>query len=145
VRCSLKMFAGLKCDELDAFIMAHQDCDKPKFTAKSEIPKKGTLKDAALGKRNKILIAFDSQVLKNVFTDSLPYNISMTNKVDGSAIDQLGILSISLGQEDEERVLPSHLLSEDRWVGLVVDLLDLETMNITTLSLTNRKRKQITS
>ena len=126
------MFASLKCDELDAFIMACQDCDKPEFTAKSKIPKKGTLKDAALGKRNKILIAFDSQVLKNVFTDSLPYNISMINKVDGSAIDQLGILSISLGQEDEERVLPSHLLSDNRWVGLVVDLLDLENMNIMT-------------
>ncbi len=93
------MFAGLKCDELDAFIMACQDCDKPEFTAKSKIPKKGTLKGAALGERNKILIAFDSWVLKKVFTDSLPYNISMTDKVDGSAIDQLGILSISLGRE----------------------------------------------
>ena len=56
----------------------------------------------------------------------------MTDKVDGSAIDQLGILSTSLGQEDEERVLLSHLLSDDRWVGLVVDLLDLKNMNITT-------------
>jgi hypothetical protein len=126
------MFAGLKCDELDAFIMARQDHNKPKFTAKSKPPKKGTLKDAVSGKRKKILIAFDSQVLKNVFTDSLPYNISMTAKVDGSAIDQLGILSISLGQEDEERVLPSHLLSDNRWVGLVVDLLDLKNMNIIT-------------
>ncbi len=70
--------------------------------------------------------------MKNVFTDSLPYNISMTNEVDGSAIGQLGILPISLGQEDEERVLSSHLLSDDRWVGLVVDLLDLKNMNITT-------------
>jgi hypothetical protein len=60
VRCSLKMFADLKCDELDAFIMARQDWDKPEFTTKSKIPKKGTLKDAALGERNKILIAFDS-------------------------------------------------------------------------------------
>jgi hypothetical protein len=59
VRCSLEMFASLKCDELDAFIMARQDRDKPKFTAKSQIPKKGTLSNAALGKRNKILIAFD--------------------------------------------------------------------------------------
>ncbi len=131
MRCSLEMFAGLKCDELHAFIMARQDRDKPEFTAKSKIPKKGTLKDAALGERKKILIAFDSRVLKNVFTDSLPYNITMTDKVDGSAIDQLGILSTSLGQEDEERVLPSHLLSDDRWVGLVVDFLDLENMNIT--------------
>jgi hypothetical protein len=60
VCCSLEMFASLKCDELDAFIMAHQDHDKPKFTAKSQIPKKGTLSDAVLGERNKILIAFDS-------------------------------------------------------------------------------------
>jgi hypothetical protein len=135
------MFAGLKCDELDAFIMARQDRDKPEFTTKSKIPKKGTLQDAALGRRNKILIAFDSQVLKNEFTDSLPYNISMTDKVDGSAIDQLGILSISLGQENEERVLPSHLLSDDRWVGLVVNLLDLKNMNITT-NITHQQKEK---
>ena len=54
LRCTLDMFASLKCDELDAFIMARQDCDKPEFTAKSKIPKKGTLSEAALGKRNKI-------------------------------------------------------------------------------------------
>jgi hypothetical protein len=135
------MFTSLKCDELDAFIMAHQDCNKPEFTVKSNIPKKGTLKDAALDKRNKIIIAFDSQVLKKVLPDSLPYNINRTNKVDGSAIDHLGILSISLGQEDEERVLPSHLLSDDRWVGLVVDLLDLENMNITS-NITHQQKEK---
>jgi hypothetical protein len=79
--------------------------------------------------------------MKNVFTDSLLYNISMTNNVDGSAIDQLGILSISLGQEDEEWVLPSHLLSDDRWVGLVVDLLDLKNMNITT-NITHQQKEK---
>ncbi len=42
--------------------MARQDCDKPKFTAKSKIPKKGTLSEAALGERNKIL-AFLHQIL----------------------------------------------------------------------------------
>ncbi len=65
----------------------------------------------------------------------------MTDKVDGSAIDQLGILSISLWQEDEERVLPSHLLSDNRWVGLVLDLLDLKNMNITTNITHQRKKK----
>jgi hypothetical protein len=62
----------------------------------------------------------------------MPYNISMINKEDGSANDQLGILTISIEEDDEERVLPSHLLSDDRWVGLIVDILDLENMNITT-------------
>jgi hypothetical protein len=60
LRCTLDMSASLKCDELDAFIMVPQDCDKPEFTAKSKIPKKGTLSEAALGERNKIQIAFDS-------------------------------------------------------------------------------------
>jgi hypothetical protein len=64
----------------------------------------------------------------------------MTNKVDGSAIDQLGIISISLGQEDEERVLLSHL-SDDRWVGLVVDLLDLENINTTT-NITHQQKEK---
>jgi hypothetical protein len=35
------MFASLKCDELDAFIMAQQDKEKAEFTAKNKIPKKG--------------------------------------------------------------------------------------------------------
>jgi hypothetical protein len=62
----------------------------------------------------------------------MPYNISMANKENGSANDQLSIFTISIGEDDEERVRPSHLLSDDRWVGLVVDLLDLENMNIMT-------------
>jgi hypothetical protein len=65
----------------------------------------------------------------------------MTNKVDVSAIAQLGIIPIYLGQENEERVLLSHLLSDDRWVGLVVDLLDLKNMNITTIITHQQKEK----
>ena len=126
------MFARLKCDELDAFIMARQDCDKPEFTAKSKIPKKGTLSEAALGERNKIRIAFDSRESKNGFIDKMPNDISISNEEDRSGINQLGILTVSLGQDDEHRVLPSHLLSNDSWVRLVVDLLDLENMNVTT-------------
>ncbi len=115
-RCTLEIFTSLKCDELDAFIMACRDCDKPEFTAKSEIPKKGTLSGAAFGDRNKIRIAFDCQELKNTFTGDMPYNIGTTEEKDGSAVDQLCIVRISLGPDDEERVLPSHLLSNDRWV-----------------------------
>jgi hypothetical protein len=37
------MFADMKWDDLDAFIVARQDAEKPDFTAKSKIPKKGTL------------------------------------------------------------------------------------------------------
>jgi hypothetical protein len=48
------MSGSLKCDELDAFIMALQNCEKPEFTAKIKIPKQGTLSDAALGKRSNI-------------------------------------------------------------------------------------------
>ncbi len=110
--------------------MARQDGDKPEFTTKSKIPKKDTLSGTALGERIKIQTAFDSFALKNVFTGNMPYNISMTNKEDGSAIDQLGILTISIREDDEERILLSHLLSNDRWVGLVVNLLDFENMNI---------------
>ncbi len=40
------MFADMKCDDLNAFIMACQDAEKPEFTAKSKIPKKGTLPEA---------------------------------------------------------------------------------------------------
>ena len=62
----------------------------------------------------------------------MPYNISIYNSRDRSGINQHGILTVSLGQDGECRVLPSHLLSNDSWVRLVVDLLDLENMNVTT-------------
>ena len=64
VRCTLEMFASLKCNELDAFIMAQQDKEKPEFTAKNKIPKKGTLSEAFVGARNKILIAFECRQIK---------------------------------------------------------------------------------
>jgi hypothetical protein len=58
------MFSSLKCDELDAFIIARQDINKPELTAKSKIPKKGTIREAKQGKKNKIRIAFDCSMLK---------------------------------------------------------------------------------
>jgi len=89
LRCTLDMFASLKCDELDAFIMARQDRDKPEFTAKSKISKKGTLSEAALGERNKIRIAFDSRESKN---DSL-IRCQMTS---ASPMKRIDLTSISL-------------------------------------------------
>jgi len=62
----------------------------------------------------------------------MPNDISISNEEDRSDINQLGILTVSLGQDDERRVLPSHLLSDDSWVRLVIELLDLENMNVTT-------------
>jgi hypothetical protein len=53
-QCTLSMFSLLKCDELDAFIIACQDTDKPEFSAKSKIPKKETIREAKQGERNKI-------------------------------------------------------------------------------------------
>jgi len=138
-RCTLEMFASLKCDELDAFIMARQHRDKPVFTAKSKIPKKGTLSEAALGDRNKIRIAFDCQGLRNTFSSDMPYNIGLSDEEDGFAVDKIGILEVSLGWDGVERVLPSHLLSDSKWVRLVVNLLDLEEMNVTT-SITHQQK-----
>jgi hypothetical protein len=40
------MFADLTCNDLDAFIMAQKDREKPEFTAKNKIPKKGTISKA---------------------------------------------------------------------------------------------------
>jgi hypothetical protein len=58
IQCTLKMFADMKCNNLNAFIMARQVAEKPEFTAKSKIPKKGTLSEALVGAKNEILIAF---------------------------------------------------------------------------------------
>ena len=100
----------MKCDELDAFIIACQDRDKPEFSAKSKIPKKGTIREAEQGERNKIRITFNCRMLKNVLVDTMPFDINTINgDFFGSGIDQLGIVTVLLGQSSQKRVLPSHL------------------------------------
>ncbi len=142
-QCTLSLFSLLKCDELDAFIIARQDTDKPEFSAKSKIPKKGTIREAEQGERNKIQIAFNCRMLKNVLVDTMPFDINTINgDVVGSGIDQLGIVTISLGQANQERVLPPHLLSDTNWVTLAIDLLDLKNMNVTSTITDKQKDKE---
>jgi hypothetical protein len=108
------MFSSLKCDELDAFVIARQDRDKPKFSAKSKIPKKGTTCEAKQGERNKIRIAFNCRMMKNVLVDTMPFDINTVNgDVVGSGVDQLGIVNVY-----------------KNWVTLAISLLDLENMNV---------------
>ncbi len=125
------MFSSLKYDELDAFIITRQNINKPEFTAKCKIPKKGTIREAEQGKKNKIRIAFDCRMLKNVLVDNMPFNINAINSdVVGSGVDQLYIVNVSIGQANEDRVFPSHLLSEEYWVRWAINLLGLEDMNV---------------
>jgi hypothetical protein len=81
------MFASLKCDELDAFIMARQDKEKAEFTAKNKIPKKGTLTEALVGARNKILIAFECRQIK------IPLEISYRTTQTSLQMHQWKIIS----------------------------------------------------
>jgi hypothetical protein len=124
------MFADMKCNDLDAFIMAHQDSEKPEFTAKSKIPKKGTLAEALIGERNKILIAFDCRQIKNSIGSNIPQDTEISNDENQSIVDQLGVFAVSLRERDGDMVLPSQLLSDERWVRFVVLLLDLENLNV---------------
>jgi hypothetical protein len=136
------MFSLLKCDELDAFIIAPQDTEKPEFSAQSKIPKKETIREAKQGERINIRITFDCRMLKNVLVDTMLFDINTINgDVDGSGIDQLGIVTISLGLANQERVLPSHLLSDTNWVTLAIGLLDLENMNVTSTITDKQKDK----
>jgi hypothetical protein len=121
------MFSSLRCAELDTFIITRQDTDKPEFSAKSKIPKKGTIHEAKQGERNKIRIAFNCRMLKNVLVDTMPFDINIFNgDVVGSGVNHLGIVTVSLEQANQERVLPSHLLSDTNWVTLAIGLLDLK-------------------
>ena len=131
------MFASLKCDELDAFIMAQQDKEKAEFTAKNKIPKKGTLTEALVGARNKILIAFECRLIKNSIGDILPYDTDITR--DASMEDHLRVFTVSLGEGNS--VLPLKLLSDERWVRFVVLLLNLEDLNVTSTITTQQKIK----
>jgi hypothetical protein len=49
-------------------------------------------------------------MLKNVLVDTMPFDINTINgDVFGSGVNQLGIVTVSLGQANQERALPSHL------------------------------------
>ncbi len=98
IQCTLQMFADIKCNDLDAFIMARQDAEKPDFTANSKIPKKGTLREALVGERNKILIAFDCRQIKNSIRGTLPHDTEINNDKNQSITDQLGVFAVSLGK-----------------------------------------------
>jgi hypothetical protein len=119
IQCTLKMFA-MKCNNLNSFIMACQDGEKPEFTAKSKIKKKETLSEALVGARNKILIAFDCGQTKNSIRDNIAYDTDIANYDSGTIIDLLGVFTVSLGERDGDMMLPSQLLSDERWVGFVV-------------------------
>ncbi len=77
-----------------------------------------------------------------MLVDTMPFDINTINgDVVGSGIDQLGIVTISLGQANQESVLPSHLLSDRNWVTLAIVLLDLENMNVTSTITDEQKDK----
>ncbi len=61
------------------------------------------------------------------------------NEADGLVIDELGFFKVSLGWDGIERVLPSHVLSNGKWVRLVVNVLDLEKIMALPLSLLSLK------
>jgi hypothetical protein len=72
----------------------------------------------------------------------MPFDINTINEdVVGSGVDQLGIVTVSLGQLSQERVLPSHLLSDTNWVTLAIGLLDLKNMNVTSTITEEQKVK----
>ncbi len=77
-----------------------------------------------------------------MLVDTMPFDINTINgDVVGSGADQLGIVTISLGQANQERVLPSHLLSDTNWVTLAIGLLDLENINVTSTITDKQKDK----
>ncbi len=78
-------------------------------------------------------LCVDCRGLRKTFSSDMPYNIVLSDEEDDFAINELGILEVSLGWDGVERVLPSHLLSDGKWVRLVVNLLDLEEMNVATI------------
>ncbi len=62
--------------------------------------------------RDKILIAFECRLIKNSIGDILPYDTDITS--DTSMADHLRVFTVSLGEGNS--VLPSKLLSDERWV-----------------------------
>jgi hypothetical protein len=76
------------------------------------------------------LIAFDCRQIKNSIGGTLPHVTDINNDENQSITDQLGVFAVSLGERDGDMVLPSQLLSDERWVRFILLLLDLENLNV---------------
>jgi hypothetical protein len=76
------------------------------------------------------LIAFDYRQIKKSIGGTLPHDTEINNDENQSITDQLGVFAVSLGERDGDMVLPSQLLSDERWVRLIFLLLDLENLNV---------------
>jgi hypothetical protein len=81
-------------------------------------------------------------MLKNELVGNMPFDINTINgDFVGSGVDQLCIINVSLGQTNEDRFLPSKLLSEENWVRLAINLLGLEDTNVTSTITEQQKDK----
>ncbi len=126
----MEMFGTLTCPELDAFIMAHQDAEKPQFTSKSKIPKKGSVAEASEETAfNKIRLAYDCRTKPNSIEGKYPYELSVLD-VEEDVSPDLDPTVVSLGKDNT--VLPSDLLGKESWIKLVIELFDLEKLGVTT-------------
>ncbi len=66
-KCMVEIFAGFSNAQLEAFIFAHDT----NYCTKTSLPAKGTLEEAKTNtdptKRKRIQVAFDCQMLPNIF------------------------------------------------------------------------------
>jgi hypothetical protein len=134
--CPMKIFSELTNPHLEAFILAHDAT----ITSKSQLPSKGTLKDAEENTvRNQIRVAFDCRECPNKIKGVLPFDLSMDIDEEDNA-QNYWVHLITLTKDDT--VQPSSLLGNIAWVKFVTDLLDLERTSATSSKVSDSQKEK---
>ncbi len=127
-KCTVEIFAGLTNAQLEAFIFA-RDIN---YQTKTSLPAKGTLEEAKNNtdptKRKRIQVAFDCCMMPNFIEGNKPHEPhDLSQVVEDDEVGSMRVNRIILN--DEERILPSMLLSNESWVEYAADLLGLDMIN----------------
>ena len=126
--CTLDTFDVLKLPELKSFIIAHDD----KLKKVGDIPNRGNLEEAKQDPpvHNAILMAYNCRLRPNLL-DGIPMPHSaeelarLADDDDELPSTEVHVTTVRLGDELDDRVLPSEILSDPLWRANVVKLFNL--------------------
>jgi hypothetical protein len=120
--CPMKIFSKLTNPQLEAFILAHDAT----ITSKSQLPSKGTLKDAEDNTvRNRIRVAFDCRECPNKIEGVLPFD-----------------LSTDMDKEDDAQNYQVHLITLTEDDTVLIDLLNLERTSATSSEVSDNQKEK---
>jgi len=127
----LDTFDVLLLPELKSFIIAHDD----ELKKIGDIPNRGNLEEAKRDPpiRNAILMAYNCRLKPNLLEGTMPHSTEelarLADDDDELPSTEVNATTVRLGNEVDDQILPSELLSSPLWRANVVKLFNLHNSN----------------